>query len=155
METAQQRLDQIMADLTSGASAGLTKMPEGQYLVAAAADPDLMVTIEAVRDPDRIVLQALIGSLSTVEGERLARAALVLSATSAVQGGPAVGLHDESRTLIAIRAIPIALAFGEVGEAIALFIAQAVDLKAALAAGSILAMVRGEEAQVDETMIRI
>lgn len=155
METVQQRLDQIMAELTSGATTGLTKMPEGQYLVAAAADPEVLVTIEAAREPDRFVLQALIGTLSTVEAERMARAALVLSAASAAQGGPAIGLNDDSRALVAIRALPASLGFGDVGEAIALFIAQSVDLKDAVAAGSILALVRGEEAQVDETMIRI
>lgn len=155
MEPVQQRLDRIMADLTSGASTGLTKMADGQYLVAAAADPEVLVTIEAAREPDRIVLQALIGTLSSVEAERMARAALVLSASSASQGGPAVGLNDDSRALFAVRSLPLGAPFGDLGEAIARFIAQAVDLKSALASGTILALVRGEEAQVDETMIRI
>ncbi len=155
MEQVQHQLDRIMADLTAGATTGLTRMSDGQYLVAAAADPEVLVTIEAAQEPDRIVLQALIGTLSTVEAERMARAALVLSAASAAQGGPAVGLNDDSRALFAIRALPIRLAPGDVGEAIALFIAQSVDLKSAVAAGSILALVQSDEAQVDETMIRI
>lgn len=155
MEPVQQRLDQIMADLTAGATTGLTKMADGQYLVAAAADPEVLVTIEAAKTPDRIVLQALIGTLSSVEAERMARAALVLSAASASQGGPAIGLNDDSRALFAVRSLPLGLAAGDVGEAIAHFIAQSVDLKTAVTAGSILALVRGDEAQVDETMIRI
>lgn len=155
MEPVQQQLDAIMADLTAGASTGLTKMADGQYLVAAAADAEVLVTIEAAREPDRIVLQALIGTLSTVEAERMARAALVLSAASASQGGPAVGLNDESRALVAIRSLSFAIGAGNVGEAIALFIAQSVDLKSAVAAGSILALVRGDEEQVTEAMIRV
>jgi hypothetical protein len=155
MEPVQQQLDRILDDLTQGGTAGLTKMADGQYLIAAAADPDVLVTIEAAREPDRIVLQALIGTLSTVEAERMARAALVLSASSASQGGPAVGLDEESRALVALRALPIGLAPGDAGEAISRFIGQAVELKVAVANGSILALVRGEGLAVDDSMIRV
>jgi hypothetical protein len=155
MEPVQQQLDRILDDLTQGGTAGLTKMADGQYLIAAAADPDVLVTIEAARAPDRIVLQALIGTLSTVEAERMARAALVMSASSASQGGPAVGLDEESRALVALRALPIGLAPGDAGEAISRFIGQAVELKVAVANGSILALVRGEGLAVDDSMIRV
>jgi hypothetical protein len=155
MDTVQQKLDRILEDVTQGQLATLTKSNEGAYMVTAMADPAVVVAIEAAQAPDRIVLQALIGTLSTVEAERMARAALVLSAASASQGGPAVGLEEESRALIAIRALPIGITPGDAAEAIARFIAQAVDLKGAIANGSILAMVKGEEAAFDETMIRI
>lgn len=155
MDTARQQLDRILQEVTQGQLASMTKTTAGAYLVAAAADAEVLVSIEAAEGPDRIVLQALIGTLSTVEAERMARAALVLSAASASQGGPAVGLEEESRALVALRALPIGITPGDAAEAIARFIAQAVDLKAAIASGSILALVKGEDVAVDETMIRI
>lgn len=155
METVQQQLDRLLDAMTAGDTARFSKMPEGQYLIAAAEDPEVLVTIEAAPEPDRIVLQALIGTLSTVEAERLARAALVLSAASAAQGGPAVGLDDESRALLALRCLPIAIDPTEAGILFMQFIAHSVALKSALAQGSILALVRGDEPQVEENMIRI
>jgi hypothetical protein len=155
MDTTQQKLDRILDEVTQGQLSSMTRTAEGAYLVTAIADPEVVVAIEAATGPDRIVLQALIGTLSTVEAERMARAALVLSAASTSQGGPAVGLEEESRALVALRALPIGIAAGDVAEAIARFIAQAVELKAAIASGSILALVKGEEATFDETMIRV
>ena len=155
METVQQQLDRLLVAMTEGNTAKFNKMPEGQYLLAAAADPEVLVTIEAAQEPDRIVLQALIGTLSTVEAERMARAALVLSASSAAQGGPAVGLDDESRSLVAIRCLPLTIDPTEAGIVVMQFLTHAVELKAALVKGTILALVRGDEPPVEENMIRI
>lgn len=157
------KLGAMMRQLAGDRAGDLQQTTDGRFILSATQQPEVTVSVEAVPEHDRVVMQALIGSLSGPESARMARAILQANAVSAVQGGPAIALIDETDAIFTIRALPFETAGGTVldsdslGSAIAAFIAQSIDLRTAISDGSVLELAATDGAGPDEfdTLIKV
>lgn len=153
--TPARKLQDLIDDLT-GPDNRPERTADGRFIVSAAANPAVVISIEAEEAPERVLLQAALGTLPAHDVARMARAALSMSAASAAQGGPAVGLDPDSNTLLAVRCIALGTDSGQFGEADAIFAAQAVELHAALGRGVLATLVPAEAApDLGASMIRL
>ena len=157
------QLDQMMRELTGDNADQLQKTADGRFVMHAARDSNVMVSVEALEEPARVVMQALIGSLSGPDSPRMARALLEVNAASAIQGGPAIALNDETDAIFTIRALPFETTVGTVldantlGVGIAAFIGQSVDLFAAIKSGKVLDLAASQDLAPEDfaSMIKV